>query len=196
MDLIVYTPAEYERMRAQGRYFIELLETEGVVIYERWGLRAALYRCLRPVWKLRWRSPKSGERNPVEGAHWLSQAEHEIIGVKLLLEGGQWSQACRLSHAVAELSLKALAYYRGDKKPWGHSLDTLLQDVEDTFPDLVALLPDAERLNNYHTATIYPVTFSDGPPHEKYKEEEATAALGAAERIFTVARENIPAVAE
>lgn len=35
MDIIVYTPAEYEMMRAQGRYFIKLLETEGVVIYER-----------------------------------------------------------------------------------------------------------------------------------------------------------------
>ena len=35
LDMIVYTPAEYEMMRADGRYVIELLETEGVVIYER-----------------------------------------------------------------------------------------------------------------------------------------------------------------
>ena len=35
LDIIVYTPDEYETMRAQGRYFIKLLETEGVVIYER-----------------------------------------------------------------------------------------------------------------------------------------------------------------
>ena len=196
MDLIVYTPAEYEKMRARGSYFIELLETEGVVIYERWGLRAALYRCLRPVWKLRWRSYRSGERNPAEGARWLRQAEHEIQGVKLLLEGGQWSQVCRLSHAVAELSLKALAYFRGDRKAWGHSLDVLLQNVADTFPDLVALLPDAKMLNNYHVPTIYPNTFSDGAPFEKYDEGEATAALGAAERIYAVAREAIPAPAE
>ena len=132
----------------------------------------------------------------MEGARWLRQAEHELLGVKLLLEGGQWSQACRLSHAVAELSLKALAYYRGDKKPWGHSLDVLLQDVEDAFPELVVLSSDADRLNDYRTATIYPNTFSDSSPFEEYDEEEATAALRGAERIFTVARENIPAVAE
>ena len=35
MDMIVYTPAEYEMMRSEGRHFIELLETEGAVIYER-----------------------------------------------------------------------------------------------------------------------------------------------------------------
>ena len=112
MDLIVYTPAEYERMRAHGRHFIKLLETEGVVIYKRWGLRAALYRCLRPVWKLRWRSPKSGERNPVEGARWLSQAEHELQAARLLLQAGHWWDVCRHSHYVAEFSLKGLAYYR------------------------------------------------------------------------------------
>ena len=195
MDLIVYTPAEYERMRAQGRYFIELLETEGVVIYKRRGLRAALYRCLRPVWKWRW-SSMNGERNLVEGTNWIRQAEHQLQISRSMLQEGYWGAVCHQSHAVAELSLKALAYYRGDKKPWGHSLDTLLQDVEDAFPDLVALSPDAERLNDYHTATIYPVTFSDSPPFEKYDEAEATAALQAAERIYTVARENIPAVAE
>ena len=196
MDLIVYTPAEYERMRAQGRYFIELLETEGVVIYERWGLRAALYRCLRPVWKWRWRSYKSGERNPVEGARWIRQAEHELQIARLYLQEGYWGEVCRKSHAVAENSLKALAYFRRDRKAWGHSLDVLLQNVQDTFPDLAALSSDAERLNDYHTATIYPVTFSDSPPFEKYDEAEATAALQAAERIYTVAREAIPAPAE
>ena len=35
MDLIVYTPAEYETMRSKGRGFAIMLETEGVVIYER-----------------------------------------------------------------------------------------------------------------------------------------------------------------
>ena len=35
LDMIIYTPAEYEMMGAEGRYFIDLLETEGVVIYER-----------------------------------------------------------------------------------------------------------------------------------------------------------------
>ena len=196
MDIIVYTPDEYEMMRAQGRYFIELLETEGVVIYKRRGLRAALRRRPWLGWKRRRWSSMSGERNLVEGTRWIRQAEHELQITRSVLQGGYWGKVCHQSHTVAELSLKALAYYRGDKKPWGHSLDTLLQDVEDTFPDLVALLPDAERLNDYHTATIYPVTFSDSPPFEKYDEAEATAALAAAERIFAVARENIPAVAE
>ena len=35
MDLIVYTPAEYEMMLAKGRGFVIMLETEGVIIYER-----------------------------------------------------------------------------------------------------------------------------------------------------------------
>ena len=196
MDLIVYTPAEYERMRAQGSYFIELLETEGVVIYERWGLRAALYRCLRPVWKLRWRSPKSGERNPAEGARWLRQAEHELQVARLFLREGFWRHVCRYSNFAAEFSLKALAYYRGDRKAWEHSLEVLLENVADTFPDLAALSPDAERLNDYRVATRYPGAFPDDSPHGKYQEGEATEALQAAERIFAVARENIPAPAE
>ena len=196
MDLIVYTPAEYERMRAQGRYFIELLETEGVVIYERWGLRAALYRCLRPVWKWRWRSSMNGERNLAEGTRWIRQAENKLYAARLSLQGGCWGEACHQLHAVAELSLKALAYYRGDKKAWGHLLDVLLQNVEETFPRLAALLPDAKMLNNYHSATIYPDIFSDGSPFEKYDEGKATAAFQAAERIYAVARDAIPAPAE
>ena len=35
IDMIVYTPAEYEMMLSEGRGFVEMLETEGVVIYER-----------------------------------------------------------------------------------------------------------------------------------------------------------------
>lgn len=35
MDLIVYTPAEYQKMRLEDHRFIDLLETEGKVIYKR-----------------------------------------------------------------------------------------------------------------------------------------------------------------
>ena len=75
---------------------------------------------------------------------------------------------------------------------WGHSLDVLLKNVEETFPDLAALSSDAESLNDYYENTRY----LDSSPFEKYGEGEATEALRAAERIFTAARENIPAPAE
>ena len=35
MDLLVYTPEEFERMQAEGNPFIERVVEEGVVIYER-----------------------------------------------------------------------------------------------------------------------------------------------------------------
>lgn len=34
LDLLIYTPAEFERMRAEGRPFIEHILGEGVVVHE------------------------------------------------------------------------------------------------------------------------------------------------------------------
>jgi len=34
LDLIIYTPGEFARMRAEGRAFIEHVEAEGVVVHE------------------------------------------------------------------------------------------------------------------------------------------------------------------
>ena len=34
LDLLIYTPAEFERMRAEGRPFIEHILAEGVVVHE------------------------------------------------------------------------------------------------------------------------------------------------------------------
>lgn len=34
MDLIVYTPAEYQKMRLEEHGFVDLLETEGKIIFE------------------------------------------------------------------------------------------------------------------------------------------------------------------
>lgn len=136
------------------------------------------------------------ERNPEEGNLWLDQADGELRAARVMAQTGYWWQVCRLSHLTAELSLKAVAYYRGDQRSWGHLLDLLLDNVTETFPKLKTLSPDALLLNGYHVPTLYPDASPNGPPLEKYGKEEATEALEAAERVFAAAREIIPPMAK
>ena len=134
----------------------------------------------------------NAERNVEEGNVWLDQADGQLTVARLVAQAGSWWEVCHQSHRVAELSLKALAYYRGDQKTWTHSLDLLLRNVADTFPEMNDLSEDARTLNNYHSPTIYPDAFPNGSPRRKYKENEATKALAAAERIYAAVRGTIP----
>ena len=138
----------------------------------------------------------NAKRNPKEGNIWLDQADGQLLAARGMAQMGYWWEVCRLSHLVAELSLKAVAYYRGDKRSWTHQLDLLLENVTDTFPEINALSVDADTLGDYHSATVYPDASPNGPPRRKYNEAEATGALEAAERIFAAAREIVPALAE
>ena len=134
----------------------------------------------------------NAERNAEEGMRWLDQADGELVAARVMAEAGYWWQVCRQSHLTAELSLKAVGHYRGDKRCWTHHLDLLLKNVTNTFPELNALSADVRLLGNYHSAAaIYPYSFGVFPS-DKYSEGDANGALEVAERVFAAAREIIP----
>ena len=120
----------------------------------------------------------NAKRNAEEGMIWLEQADGELVAARVMAEAGYWWQVCRQSHLTAELSLKAVGYYRGDKRCWTRQLDLLLKNVTNTFPEINALSADVRLLGNYHSAAIiYPYSFGVFPS-DKYSEGEANGALG------------------
>ena len=52
---------------------------------------------------------------------WMRQASSDLEGACLMMREGFYSQVCFLSQQVAEKTLKALAYYRGDSDARGYT---------------------------------------------------------------------------
>ena len=91
-----------------------------------------------------------------DARRWLLQAENDLAFGRLALREGFFAQACFISHQVAEKSLKALAYYRGDRTVIGHSLLELASSLEPTYPQLSKYHELAGILDQYYVPTRSP----------------------------------------
>ena len=69
-------------------------------------------------------------------AIWMRQSEYDLESARLMMNEGFYSQACFMSQQVAEKTLKALAYYRGDSDVRGHTLRALVSSLETSYPEL------------------------------------------------------------
>ena len=133
---------------------------------------------------------KDGE---ADGKRWLRQAVYDVETVRILLSAGRYSAVCFMSHQAAEKSLKALAYYRGDRFVIGHSLLDLFTQLRETYPQLEVHLKTLKRLERYYISTRYPDALPGGTPYEAYDDqEEAEEAFRGAVAVADMAREVIP----
>ena len=125
-------------------------------------------------------------------AIWMRQSEYDLESARLLMNEGFYSQACFMSQQVAEKTLKALAYYRGDSDVRGHTLRALVSSLETSYPELSKFHEMTETLESYYIPTRYPDALPSGAPFEVYQYEDAQEALQNAEQIFNFGRDIIP----
>ena len=114
----------------------------------------------------------------------MRQAGYDLESARLMMREGFYSQVCFMSQQVAEKTLKALAYYRGDSDVGGHTLRALLSSLELSYPELSRFYEVTETLESYYIPTRYPDALPGGAPFEVYLYEDAEEALYNAERIY------------
>ena len=105
-----------------------------------------------------------------DASRWLRQAENDLAVAQLTLREGFFAQACFMSHQVAEKSLKALAYRRGDRYVTGHSVTDFVRDLAQTYPEVLQHDQLAGILDQYYVPTRYPDALPGSVPFEVYKE--------------------------
>ena len=123
---------------------------------------------------------------------WLQQSEDDLETARILLEASRYAMTCFTSQQVAEKTLKALAYYRGDRYVVGHSLTNLASGLRDTYPQLLDHMLAIRRLTLYYIPTRYPDALAGGAPRDCFDREQAEESVAFAAELVTFARTIIP----
>ena len=123
---------------------------------------------------------------------WMRQTEHDLDTARYLMRDGRYSDVCFTAQQVAEKTLKALAYYRGDSDVIGHTLIALAISLEKSYPELSRFHGIVESLGPYYIQTRYPDALPSGAPFEVYMYDEADEALYNAEQFYNFGRSIIP----
>jgi len=124
-------------------------------------------------------------------ADWLGQSRHTLGSAKLLARGGFHDGACFQSQQAAEFAIKAL-YLSLKFEGWGHSLTSLLKEIEMSVKVPKAILRAAQRLDRHYIQTRYPNGFDRGSPKDYYTEEDSKEAIEHAEAIIRFCEANLP----
>ncbi len=186
MDVLVYTPAEFARMRDEGNSFVEEIQRDGIVIYER--AKRALRESRPPGWAGDGFRKKRAQE---EGRRWLEQAKSDLAVAKWNAQGGFHSAACFWAQQTAERALKAFLYFRGKRRVTGHSVAALIKECKTLDPDFDTLGKPVTRLDRYYIPTRYPNGVPDGVPAELYDADESGETIQSAETVLSLVARKI-----
>ncbi len=123
-----------------------------------------------------------------QAAEWFERGDREIETAQLLYdeEGYADAIAYHIEQAV-EKYLKGYLVLKGQKSPWGHEVDSLLNLVgkfeADLYPQFIEL---CEKVTRFYIEDRYP----PGPPAE-YSREEIKADLDLAWELVKSIRQKI-----
>jgi HEPN domain-containing protein len=132
------------------------------------------------------------KKSPIEeGRRWLEQAQEDLKGVELLLEGGSYHLVCFLAQQVAEKALKGFLYVQGEEVILGHSVEGLCRWAKEHEPDFEKLCQEIAVLDGYYLPTRYPNALPDGIPARVYNRKVAEEALRLARLTSEFVREKI-----
>jgi HEPN domain-containing protein/predicted nucleotidyltransferase len=186
MDALVYTPAEFERMQAAGNSFVEEIQRDGIVIYER------AQRVLRES------RPATGQGNGFrkrqaqeEGQRWLEQAKSDLAVAKWNAQGGFHSAACFWAQQTAERALKAFLYFQGKRRVVGHSVAVLLKECRALDVDFSTFDQPVNHLDRYYIPTRYPNGTPDAVPAQLYDAADSRETIQMAETVVTLVARKI-----
>jgi HEPN domain-containing protein/predicted nucleotidyltransferase len=192
VDLLVYTPEEFEAMKAQERPFVinALMEAKQIHAGTAWAVELE-----SELEELRggaaWSGPAPPEKAWAEAERWLDQAEYDLGFARLALREEYFSQACFVSQQAAEKAVKAIVYGSGERLVRGHSIVEIVEHFADRVPELKALREQGDSLDEHYIASRYPNGVAEGPPFAIYDRPKAEEAMEAAEQIVAVAAARI-----
>lgn len=126
-----------------------------------------------------------------EAKRWLGQARNDLEFARLGLREGFFSQVCFLAQQSGEKGVKAIAYALGERTVLGHSILVLADRYADRVPGLRALREVAGILDQYYIPARYPNGLPGGVPFMAFAEEQAVAAIAAAEDFLDLASRQI-----
>lgn len=117
---------------------------------------------------------------------WFERGERDIETAQLLYdEQGYTDMIAYHIQQTVEKYLKGYLVLKGQRPPWVHDLDTLLNLVSETDPDLYSPYVDlCEKATRYYLDERYP----PGPATD-YSREEVKADLDLAWQLVRVIRE-------
>lgn len=180
LDVLVYTPKEFEEMQARENPFIEEVLREGVVIYER--VKRIAHESRPSFGGVGMRKTEALR----EGRRWLEQAQADLAAAKWNEQGGFHSVACFWAQQTAERALKAFLYFRGKRRIVGHSVQELTKECARLDSDFKSLVRAATTLDRYYIPTRYPNGLPGGVPAQSYQADEAQQALELAEKTVAL----------
>ena len=188
VDLLVYTPEEFEAMRSAGRPFLvdALLEAKPVHLGTPWGELVE-----RELQELRGAGAASLPTPPevarAEAERWLGHAEYDFGFARYAFDGRHYNQACFFAQQAAEKAVKSIAYGLGERRVRSHSLVEMIDRYAERAPDLVALRGLGSDLDVHYVEARYPNGQDRGIPAETYTRQMAEEALEAAEPFVAAA---------
>jgi HEPN domain-containing protein/predicted nucleotidyltransferase len=145
VDLIVYTPQEFEISRGDVGALAFAAEAEGVVLYERNPSR----------WRRRVREKPRG--TPPSFANWIARAESDFAAMTTLFAGSRSLDAVVLhAHQSAEKFLKAALVASHVMPPRSHSLSQLLARSAPAHREDSRLISACALLDGLWPKTRYP----------------------------------------
>ena len=134
----------------------------------------------------------STEKNQLEANRWRQTALSDLKTAEVLVSGECYAHACFHAQQAAEKALKAVWFF-ADADPWGHSVQKLIQDLQEVdeslYTSLSPFIPDAAKLDRLYIPTRYPNGLPDLVPEQAFFLGDAETALRMANRIISAASE-------
>ncbi len=145
VDVILFSPAEYERKRTDVGTLAYASEADGVALYER--------APLPPVRRVH----ESSSEPPESLAEWMRRAESDYLAMEALAKLGSHHDAiCLHAHQSAEKFLKAALVRRHVRPPRTHVLRALLARSDSALSDHVRCRDACKLLDDLWPKSRYP----------------------------------------
>ncbi len=197
VDLLVYTPEEFEAMRSAGRPFLvdALLEARPVHLETPWAeLVERKLQALRGGAAASLPTPPEVAR--AEAERWLGQAEYDLGFARYAFDGRHYNQACFIAQQAAEKGVKSIAYGLGERRVRSHSLVEMIDRYAERAPELRELRDSGRSLDVHYVEARYPNGQAEGIPSTTYGRDTAEEAIGAAARFVAAASARLHADAD
>lgn len=122
-------------------------------------------------------------RNEKEGLRWLEQADEDLITANYLMEKERYYMVCFLSQQIAEKSLKAYLYFKGEELVIGHSVQELCEWAERLDGDFGEIKERIAILDSYYVPTRYPNSLPSSIPAKVFRRVPAEESLKLAKEV-------------
>jgi HEPN domain-containing protein len=123
---------------------------------------------------------------------WLRHAEEDLKYARVLQGEGGFYLTCYLAQQVAEKTLKAFLYFKGEEVILGHSIRQLADRLAEFDEALRQTAISCSILDTYYIPTRYPNGLPGGIGPDIYDNGAAEDALAFAHRVMQAVRERLP----